>query len=175
MLDRQSASRSEREVVAHTIVAPREAELRVARRLEHLDDRLRREVADGQAADAYGGGQVPIEQHGRRRQHVADVVEPVPGIVHRQPRARLDVQCQEIADRIAVFGTVQPMDRGTAGIGMSRRGVIEGVFEPRGEGRGARGVRARPPRRRHLATADFVEHSFEDGGVLAHVGEVHLL
>ena len=47
-------------------------------------------------------------------------VEAVPRFVGRQQRPSVDLQSQQIADRMAVLGPVEPMDGRRARIGVSR-------------------------------------------------------
>ena len=144
MAHREAAARPERQVLAHAAFLPERVRHRVG-----LDRRSDRGVAEGQPADLPGRGHVAVEQHRGDRQHVGDVVEPVARLVRRQQRPLVDVQRQQIADRVAVLGAVQAMDRRPAGIRIVGGGAVEGRFQ-RGGGRvvGA-GVRPRPARRGH--------------------------
>ncbi len=106
---------------------------RIARRLVDLFKRLRREIADGQPADPARGRHVALEQRRRGREHGRDVVESVARIVDRQPLARLDVDGQQIADRVAVLGAIQPVNRRPARIGVCRSRAVERRLEESGE------------------------------------------
>ena len=54
-------------------------------RHDAVHDRLARRIGmDGAFGDLLGGSQVFLHQHRRERQHVADVVEAVAGIVRRK-------------------------------------------------------------------------------------------
>ena len=111
---------------------------------EILDRRRRRRGADGEAAHALGRAKVLLHQRRRHLQHAGDVVEPIAGVVCRQHRRDVEVERQQIADRVAVLGAVQTMERlGTARIRTGGRRAIELAFEPAKE-RGADGrVRTR--------------------------------
>ena len=79
------------------------------------------------------GGQVFLHQRRRERQHVADVVEAVAGVVLREIVSRTQLDAQQIPNRVVVFLAVQPPRGHAAGI---RRGDA---------GRSARArARARP-------------------------------
>src|SRR5262249_30052673 len=86
-------------------------------------------AADRQPADLLGRGDVAIEQCRREFPH-RDIVEPVAGLIRRQQERRVDLDRQEIADRVLILSTVQPPNRvGAAGIGSLGGGAIEGGFE----------------------------------------------
>ena len=72
-------------------------------RLGPGDDRL--------LADRLGGLQVFFHQDRREAEHVADVVEAVADIVGREVVGRMEVDPDQVADRIVVFGAVEPADR----------------------------------------------------------------
>ena len=66
--------------------------------------------ADRHAADFLRGRDVAVQQ---RRGEIADrhVVEAVARLVSRQERGNVDVEREEIANRVLVFGSSQPADR----------------------------------------------------------------
>ena len=66
-------------------------------------------IADRQRADALRRGEIPLEQQRRRPQRRGDVVEAEVAAVARQQRGDVDVERQQIANRVAVLGAVQPM------------------------------------------------------------------
>ena len=76
--------------------------------------------ADGQAAHQPRDRHVPFQQRRRHRKHVADIVEAVARIVHRQRRPGLDIERQHVANRVAVLRAIQAMHGGPAGIGIAR-------------------------------------------------------
>ena len=89
-----------------------------------VDDRL--------VEDLLGGGEVLLGQQRRHRQHVADVVEAVAGVVGGEIVGRLEVDADQVADRVVVFVAVEPADRDAAGV--ARAGAVavsEGVLDPR--------------------------------------------
>ena len=104
-----------------------------------------------------------LDQRGRRRQDRRDVVEPVAGVVYRQPFSRFEVDVQKIADGVAVFGAVQPMHRRAARVRVVHRRAIQIRFKERRECLGGRGVRSGANgQRRHFAGADLSYHPFPD-------------
>ena len=114
-------------------------------------------ASDRDAADLLRGGDVAVQQC---RREIADrhVVEAVAGFIGRQQRRGIDLDREEIADGVLVFGARQPAKRGgAAGIWMRRGGAIE----RRLEGRDHRGVgRLVGPllaTRRHLAGAELAD------------------
>ena len=108
--------------------------VRSGRRRDRRAARRETRPADRELADFFRCGDITLEQ---RRRQVADggVVEPVAGRIARQQRRGVDVERKQIANRVAVFGAVQPAERiGAAGIW---RGNGHGV--QRGFQRGQRG------------------------------------
>ena len=172
VLEGKAASRTKRQIVAHPFIPPGQAELRVSRWLELLHDRLHLDVADRQPADLSGGRQIPLEQRRRRRQHVGDVVEAVAGVVYRQPRSRFDVEREQIANCVAVFSSIEPVDGRPAGIRMCRRVLVEGALEPRRERGRCRRVRPRLSSGRHLTASHLAQHALQHVGMVARPGEI---
>ena len=122
------------------------------RRLARLGAEHRR------ARDSLGGQQVPLHQHRRHREHVADVVEPVARVVLRKVVGRTEVDAEQIADGVVVFGAVQPPDRHPARIGHGRPvNALEFEVDPARHGGQRVGMRSRIVFRRHLAGADLGE------------------
>ena len=128
---------------------------------------------EGGLENFLGGGGVFLEQHGRQRQRVADVVEAVAGIVGGKIIGGLELHADEIADGVVVLGAVQAANRDAARIGLRAIHRENLAVNPRREevALGLRGLRF--VRRRHLAIADVGEHFFprlrilhDGGGVL---------
>ena len=170
--DRNAGARIERQIVAEPFV-PHTLH-RVALGIVNLFDRLYREVADRQPADAARRRHVALEQRRRCRQDGRDVVEAVSGIVHGQPFARPHVDRQQISNGIAVLGAVQPVHRRASRIGSAGRRAIEIELEEIREGLSFFGLWAiSHVGRRHFAGADlpkyFLPH-FSAGGHVRHVG-----
>jgi hypothetical protein len=101
--------------------------------------------------------QIALEQHRRHRQHVADIVESVSGIVVRKCVRRLQVQSDQVANRIVVFGTIESPDRHPSGIGIRRVNRMDCVIDPLDESRALLCRRLLLFCRRHQPVVD-VEH-----------------
>ena len=159
--DRHAGARVERHVLVQLLV-PR-ALVRIAFRVVNLFDRLQRQIADRQAADPARRRHVPIQQRRRGREHRRDVVEPVAGIVDRQPLARPDVDREQIADGVAVLGAIQPVHRRAPRIRVGHRRAIDRLFQIGRELARDAGIRPRADgRRRHLTRSQFPRNFFPD-------------
>ena len=124
---------------------------------------------DGPVEDRLGGGQVLLQQQRRERQHVADVVEPVTDVIVGEVGRGLEVDADEIADRVVILGPVEPADRDAAVI--ARPGAVapaEHVVDRPGRQLGFRGAWPRPTLRLgwHLARPDHLDDVFPDFAVL---------
>ena len=138
-------------------------------------------------ADVLRRRDVAVQQ--RRREFTdSHIVEPVAGLIHRQPRRRVDVERQQIANRVLILCPIQPPQRrGPSGIRPLRRRAIERVLKLRQNG--FVGLRIRPllTRRRHLPPTqpanDFLpnigmpchfirQHTREIQPTLLHIGIV---
>ncbi len=90
-------------------------DVRVLRRVltdaEGLAGRLRFRIADRQRRDLVGRRQIALEQDRRHAERVGDVVEAVRRIVGRQHRRGVDVEREQIANRVGVFHAIQPMNQ----------------------------------------------------------------
>ena len=117
-------------------------------------------IADRQAADLPRRRKVPLHQHRRHAQHVSDVVEAVRAVVGRQERRDVDVERQQIADRVAVLRAIEAMQHGPARIGMRRGRLVDGRLEVGREPGERRLVRTRHADRRHQAAAHLPDHLF---------------
>ena len=140
--------------------------------LHRVGDLRRRGVAfaDGQPADLRRRRDVALEQRRRHAEHVGDVVEAVARIVGRQQGGGIDVERQQIADRVLVLDAVHAVQRRASGIGAGRRGAIDGVLDRAGEGveRGALGPLGAGGR--HQAGAHLADHLLPDLRVGAAIG-----
>ena len=133
----------------------------------------RQRAAERLAADLAGGRQVLLELRLADAQHAGDVVEAVARVVGRQQRGDVDVYGQEIPDRVAVLGAVEPVEcLFAAGVRIGRGGAVELRFQPARE-RLARGfVRPRPAGRRHLAAAHLAHDLFQQRRMCAGHGQI---
>ena len=87
------------------------------------------------------------------RQHVADVVEAVAGVVRRELVLDLEVEPHQVADRVAILDAIEPADGDAAGIGILRVDAERVAFDPvlqpphcSGDGRGFFSGGMRPAR-----------------------------
>src|SRR4029450_7258458 len=67
--------------------------------------------------DLFRGGEVFLHQHGRHRQHVADVVEALARVVDGEVLVGAEVHAKQVADGVGVFGAVQASQRDAARVG----------------------------------------------------------
>ena len=143
------------------------------RRAEAAQPLLRRlgRVADddGPVEDRLGGGQVLLQEQRRQRQDVADVVEAVTDVVVGEVGGGLEVDADEVADRVVVLGPVEPADRDAAVV--ARPGavaLVEHVVDGLGRQLGLGGGRPRPTLGlgRHLAGPDHLDDVFPDLAIL---------
>ncbi len=170
MPNESAAARAERHVLTHAIDL-----------IEPVRDRIglvrhrHRGIADGQPADPAGRGKIPLHQQRRHLQHVADIVEAVAGVVGRQHLGNLDLDRQQIANGVGVFGAVEAMQRGPSGIGLELRGAIAlGLDEP-DQGPVGGLVRPRQTGGRHLAVAQLAQQLLPDLAVALQMVEIQSL
>ena len=129
-------------------------------------------VADGHAADRACGVEIRLEQRGRQRLLVGDVVEVGVLRIERQPIAGVHVERQEIVNRARVLRTIEalkgpdPRVRSRRGRGVHRR------FERSHQRRMGRGIRMRRCRRRHVARLQLADHLLGHFGVLTGASHV---
>jgi hypothetical protein len=130
-------------------------------------------IAHRQPADLLRRRHVGLDQRGGDAKRPGDVVEAGSGIVRRQVLRRVDVQIQQVADHVLVFGAVQPVQARRGRIGPAD--AIQVGLE-RGDHRleGGR-IRALHRRRRHHARAQLAHHELPRLGVLRDVGGVQRL
>ena len=110
--------------------------------------------------DGFTRRQITFHVKRRNRQHVADVVEAEADIVRRQIVASREIDAHEIADRVVVFGPVEPPHGDAARI--ARGGAIEVLEDPLhrlGELFDLVRSRLRSSRGRHLAGVDLGQHA----------------
>ena len=129
-------------------------------------------VADCGTADFSGGPNVAIHQSRGDAERVGHVVETVTGIVGRQHRVDVHIKAEKVANRVAVFGAVEPMQVRRAGVGVSGGHVIDirrqGIdkqlhFPVFGFGQ---------PHGRHTACDELADNFFREVRILLRVGEI---
>ena len=132
-----------------------------------IDDGLRqhRQIADGAPADLHRRRDVAFDQRRRHGQDTGDVVETVGGVVGRQQRLDVDLEREQVADRVRVLAAIEPVQRWRTRVrGDCRRGVEIG-FEEASEPGQRLPVRPRLSGRRHHAGADLAHDRFPGLGV----------
>ena len=166
-----SAARAERQIVAHPVLLDQRARQRVG-----ADERTHRWIADRQAADLARRRHVAVEQRRRQREHVADIVEPEARLVTRQQRTAVDVERQQVTDRIGVLGPIEPVRRGrAAGHRPGGGGLVERALEPGPDGVIRRFVGAPRAGRRHRAGLQLPHDPFPHLRLFADTLEIELL
>ena len=132
--------------------------------------------ADRRARDPGRRRRVGFEQRRRNGQRAGDVVKASRRIVRRQQRRDVDLQIQQVADRVGVFGPVQTMQHDRAGIGGCAAALrsISASSQSRSPSYSAK-RRPRHARRRHHAGAQFADHLFPHFRVIADGREIHFL
>ncbi len=126
VLDDRAAARAERQARHVKLLRSR-----VADRVRHADGAGAR-VADGLRGQCTCGAQELVDERRRHRQRVGDVVEAVLGAVDGQQRRGVDLERQEIANRVRVLRAVHAV-RCHVARRSSGRGGVERRLEPRDE------------------------------------------
>ena len=122
---------------------------------------LRNEPRDGRHGgrhDRFGGLHVLFQEQRRDRQHVADRVEPVAGVVGRELFLGLEVKTGQVADRVAILDPVEPADGHAAGIEVLGIDPEDVALDPVGQEPHFLVVGPGLPGRRHDAGAHVLEH-----------------
>ena len=88
-------------------------------------------IAHRERADLSRRRQIALLQRRRDTQHVGNIVETVRRIVRGKERGHIDLEGQEIADRVGVFRAVQPMKHRPPRIGLQRPSSIQFALERR--------------------------------------------
>jgi hypothetical protein len=153
MSHERAAAGAERQALDVSVLAEFAADRILGRTRPHA------RIADGERADALRGGEIALEEERRGLERRRDVVEAEVGAVARQERRHVDVERQQVANRVAVLGAVQAMHHVTPRLVPSRPCAIERVGEPGGEGGVLRFLRVRHALRRHRAHAQLAEHA----------------
>ena len=102
--------------------------------------------------------EVLLQQQRRERQHVADVVEPVPGVVRRELGGGVVVHADQVADRVAVLDPVEPADRDAARVGILPVDPERPVLDPVLQQPAIVGRRLRLAGRGHDPGPEILEH-----------------
>ena len=117
-------------------------------------------IADREATDLTGRVEIRIEQRGRWRLHVGDVVEVGALGIERQPRFGLDVHSQKVLHRPLVLGAIQTLEGARARIRIQSVARVHRPLERARQHIERVSARLRTTRRRHHAGAQFADHLF---------------
>ena len=90
-------------------------------------------LADRAHRDGARRDHVLLDERRRHLQAARDVVEVLDLFVLRQELARVDVEREQIADRVRVLLAVQPLRRDRGIAVLARRDRVERALEPRDE------------------------------------------
>ena len=156
MLHEHSAARSKRH--AFDMKALVHVRLRVVDAAVHA----RRRIADGSRRDDARGGDVLIEKRRRYLEHVGDVVETVALVVLRQQRGGVDLEREEIFDRVRILGAIQSVQSDAPGIRLRGVRLVERALEPADRGPARLLVRLRMTGRRHHVAAQLAHRGLEN-------------
>ncbi len=129
-----------------------------------LDRRTRRRQTGREPRDLASHRHVALQVGGRNREDIGEIVEAaVRGVVSGQQRFHVEVEREQVANRVAVFGAIEAMDRGDpAGIRSGRPRPIDVVLQ-RGRHRViGGGIGTRPSGRRHRPGSKLGDHLFPD-------------
>ena len=153
----------------------------VLRQLERqamdVDHRRHRGIADGETRDLLRGREIALHDRRRDEEQVRDIVEAALRVVGGQQQLEVHLrgqvlECEQVADGIAVLGPRQPVQlRQRAGVRRGRGGTVELALEPGKQLRVGRRLRARLAGRRHVRAPELVRDLFPDLGVGADVAE----
>ena len=108
----------------------------------------------------------------RHAQDVGDVVEPAALVVGRQERGGIDIQGENVVDRIGVFGAIQAMHGRVAGVRLGGVATIQRGFEERSQPVQRGLIGPRHALRGHRADAELADHLFPGFGAFGDVGEI---
>ncbi len=134
--------------------------------------RLHRAVAHRPATDLQRGRYVTLDQRGRHAQHVGDVVEAFGRVIRRQQGCDVDLQVEDVTDRVGVLRSVQSVQRLGAGEGSNVAGTVQTGRELTGEGVEHRALRPRLSGGWHHARAHFADGLFPGLGVAGEICRV---
>jgi hypothetical protein len=130
-------------------------------------------AAHSERADFPCSRQISLHQRRRYPEYGTDVVEAVSFLIGRKQRGDVDIQREEVAQRVAVFRAVETMEDSAAGIGASGCSRVDRRLEIRRETRQRRLVGTRHADRRHHPATNLADDFFPNLGAGRSVGHVH--
>ena len=170
MAKRNSAARPEGQILAHALRLHQQLGDVVA-----LGVGADRGVSHGEARNLPGGGYVSFQQQRRYREHVRVIVIAVTGLVGRKKRFAVNLQRQQIADRVGVFGAVEAMEGRPAGVGLGGGRAVQLRFQVRRQRIIPRAIGPGHPDGRHGAGPKLADHFFPDGGARRNIFHIQLV
>ena len=172
VLDDEAAARPERHTLEVMLLAARARSALRRQRDHHVRgvavlgrERRRFEVADGLLRDRARGADVLRDEGRRNLERVGVVVETAFDVVLGQQHGGVDVEREQIVDRVRVLAAVQAMQRHSTGLALVG-GRIDAVLEPGDELRRGLAIRARLPGRRHETASQLANRGFPRLGIL---------
>ena len=128
-----------------------------------------RRVAHRQRAQLSGRVQVALEEHRRGAEQIGDVVEAVARFVRRQQRHGIDLEVEQVLDRVGVLRPVHPVHHRTAHVGLGRGGAIERRLHRGDEAVRGGVIRPRHAGRRHHAHSHLANDLLEQVALLEEI------
>ena len=139
-----------------------------------FDPRRDPPIADRHPSDRVTGPDVALHQGRRDREALGDVVEAVALVVGRQQRVDVELETEQVADRIGVLGAIETMQRRFPRVRRRESGLVERPFDRREESVDPGGIGTPRVGRRHHPRANLANHFFPGGGVRRHPGFVQV-
>jgi hypothetical protein len=81
-----------------------------------------RDPGDRGGRDDFGSLHVFLQEHRRDGQDIADVIEPVAGIVGRQLVFDFEIVAHQVPDGVPIFHAIEPAQGHAPGVGIGRVG-----------------------------------------------------
>ena len=134
-----------------------------------------RAVANGEPADFAGCCEISLLQRRRHAEHVGDVVEAVRRIVRRQQCRHIDIERQQIPDRVLVLRSIESMEQRAAWIRPRLCSLVETRLERRDQRVHRRVIGPTRALRRHDAGPQLADDLFPQIDVVRDVGDVRVL
>ncbi len=129
--------------------------------------------ADGFLADGARGHDVLVEEGRGNFQGVGNIVEAVADVVGGEQGGGVDINAEEVAHGVRVFGAIETVNADAAGVEVRGAGLVERGFEIGGERVDGFGRGLGCAGGRHHASAEFADGAFPDERVLFGMREVH--
>ena len=123
-------------------------------------------LADREPGDGARRVEIGLEQRRRQRLRIGDVVEVGAHLVERQPVAGVDLEAQQVANRLRVLGPVEALEGPAPRVGGGAGGLVELVLEGLDENTEVGLVGPARSRRRHHARPQLADHRLGDLGVV---------